>query len=98
MAELLLLILAFAAGLVLGLIHVYGLWWTVRRLPDSRNIPLLLLGSFTARTLVLLAGLFLVMDGDWRRLVAAMLGLITMRIVLTRRIGPAVRAEGVANQ
>ena len=80
-------LLAFSAGMALGALHFTGLWLTVRRLPDA-GAPLgLLLASFLARTAAAAAGLALVMDGRWERLVAALAGFIVTREILVRLIG-----------
>ncbi|MCF8043294.1 MAG: hypothetical protein K9K36_13965 [Desulfarculaceae bacterium] len=86
------LALAFAAGLAVGWFFFYGLWWTVRRLPTSRHPALLTLGSLGLRMGVSLGVLFVVMAGDWRRLAAAVVGVVVMRLILVRRLRPA--AEG----
>ncbi len=82
------LTLAFVAGAGLGLLYFGGLWLTVRRLARARRPALLFLGSLVVRVAVLLGGLYLVMGEDWRRLLAALVGVIAARIVLTRRLGP----------
>ncbi|MRR08237.1 MAG: ATP synthase subunit I [Deltaproteobacteria bacterium] len=77
------------AGLLLGLFYFGGLWLTVRKLPGSGNPGILVLGSFVVRLLVTLCGMYLVMDGEWERLVTCLAGFLLMRIVLTGLLGPA---------
>jgi F1F0 ATPase subunit 2 len=86
---------ALAAGLALGGAYFGGLWWTVRRLPGSRSPAVLTLASFLARNALAAAGLWLATAGDWRRLAAALAGMLVVRTVLVRRLGPA-RTEGGA--
>ncbi|WP_169981388.1 N-ATPase subunit AtpR [Tautonia rosea] len=81
------LILAFTAGCCLGVLTFGGLWMTVRRLPTSRRPGLLLLGSFFARLGVCLTVFFVVMGGQWERLVACLIGLLVVRTVIIRRWG-----------
>jgi F1F0 ATPase subunit 2 len=81
--------LAALAGLVLGLFYFGGLWLTVRKIPCSGNPGFLVLVSFAVRLLVTLYGMYLVMAGEWERLVACLTGFLLMRIVLTRVLGPA---------
>jgi F1F0 ATPase subunit 2 len=83
------LALSLAAGLALGAMYFGGLWWTVRRLPAARRPALFTLGSYLGRNALAAAGLWLVMAGDWRRLAAALAGMLLVRLVLVRRLGPA---------
>ncbi|MDX1607019.1 MAG: ATP synthase subunit I [Candidatus Competibacterales bacterium] len=79
-------LLAPAAGALLGLMFYGGLWWTVRRLADSRQPALLLAASLLLRGALAAAGLYLVAAGDWRRLLAALAGLLLVRVALTRAL------------
>jgi F1F0 ATPase subunit 2 len=87
MADLTSLIIAFAAGLALGVFYFRGLWYTVKKLPDAGRPFLTAAGSFALRASVVLAGFYLVMGGNWERLVAALLGFILTREFLVRRLG-----------
>lgn len=78
---------AFAFGAGLGLLYFFGLWSTVRRLPLLPWAPLWLLLSLFLRLALLLGGLYWIGAGDWRRYVAALLGIILVRLVLTRWLG-----------
>lgn len=82
------LLLAFAAGLGLGLFYFGGLWLTVRRLPTSRYPVPLLLASFVARTAAVVAGFYFVMGVHWERVLACLVGFLVVRIVLTARLRP----------
>jgi len=83
------MILPFVVGLAVGLFFFGGLYWTVRRLATSRYPAALSLTSMLLRLGVSLAALYLVMAGDWRRLTAAVVGMIVMRLVLVRLLRPA---------
>lgn len=74
--------LAAVGGAGLAAVFYGGLWWTVRRLPGTRHPFLLMLASFALRTLLVVAGFYLLMVGDWRKLIAAGAGFIFVRIVL----------------
>ncbi len=63
------LLLAGAAGLVLGAIFFGGLWWTVRKGLSSRQPALWFFGSMLLRMGIALAGFYFVGRGDWRRLI-----------------------------
>lgn len=78
--------LAFAlvAGALLGAIFFGGLWWTVRKAVSSRQPTLWFLGSMLLRTGIVLSGFYFVSGGDWKRLLASLLGFIIARLVVTR--------------
>ena len=79
---------ALVAGLALGLLYYGGLWLTVRRLPQSSHPGPLFLSSFVLRTVVAMAGLFVIARASWIPLALAMVGFLVVRIVLVRRLGP----------
>ncbi len=82
------LVLAFAAGLGLGLFFFGGLWLTLRRLPTSRYPVPLLLVSFVGRTAVAVVGFYFVMGGRWERALACLAGFLVVRFVLTSHLRP----------
>jgi F1F0 ATPase subunit 2 len=88
LAATLIFILAFAAGIGLGIFYFGGLWLTVRRLPVARHPVFLSFCSFFCRLMVVLAGFYFVMDGHWQRLIVCMLGFLGMRSILVRLWGP----------
>jgi F1F0 ATPase subunit 2 len=87
MITIVILCLAFTAGLVLGAFYFVALWRTVKRLPETPHPVRLMLGSFTLRITVALAGFYFVMSGHWERLAMALMGFIFMKVILTRRFG-----------
>ena len=88
MTPLLPLVLAFAAGLGLGLFYFGGLWLTVRQLPTSRYPVPLLLVSFAGRTAAVVVGFYFVMGGHWERALACLVGFLIVRFALTARLRP----------
>jgi F1F0 ATPase subunit 2 len=78
------LALPLLAGVALGLFFFGGLWWTVRKGTTAANPALWFLGSFLLRTCVALGGFYAVGAGDWRRLLAALVGFVLARLLLTR--------------
>lgn len=82
------------AGAALGVFYFAGLWLTVDRLPRSGSPRRLVALSFVARLAVLLAGLALITDGDWRRLVAAMAGLVVVRFAAVHLLAPQAAPQG----
>lgn len=93
---------SLVAGVLLGVMFFGGLWWTVVRAISSRRPALWFLGSMLLRTGIALSGFYLVSGGDWKRLLASLLGFIIARLVVTRltrpaqQPGPLVRKAGHA--
>lgn len=79
------LVLALAIGAGLGVVFFGGLWLTLLRVPTSRWPILLVLGSLVGRTAITLAGFYQVMDGNWLRLLACVVGFALVRQWLIRR-------------
>jgi F1F0 ATPase subunit 2 len=75
---------AALAGATLGAFFFGGLWWTVRKGLSSKHSALWFFGSTLLRTGIVLAGFFFVSSGDWRKLLACLLGFFVARIVVTR--------------
>lgn len=98
MNEALPLIPATLVGVLLGAIFFGGLLWTVKRgLLASRRPALLFLGSFLLRMGIAVAGFYLVGQGDWRRLVACLVGFVIARLLVTRLSGKLGREAFDAN-
>ncbi len=78
------------AGALLGGFFFGGLWWTVRKGLHSNHPALWFFGSTLLRTGLVLTGFFFTSAGDWRKLLACLLGFFVARIVVTRltRINP----------
>ena len=77
------LVLPLLAGLLLGMFFFGGLWWTIRRGVSSKQPAALFFFSLLLRTGVALAGFYFVARGDWRRVVACLVGFILARILVT---------------
>lgn len=87
------LFLAVLVGAALGAFFFGGLWWTVRRLPDSEHPVLLMLASLLVRIAVVLGGFWLVMDGRWERAVACLVGFTVVRFTGVGPAAPRQRQE-----
>lgn len=68
------LIVAFAAGTLIGLLFYGGLWLTIRMLLTARHPVLLTVSSFWLRLLVALAGFLFAMNGKWQNVLACLAG------------------------
>jgi len=78
------LILALAAGVLLGAVFFGGLWWTVRKGLASKHPALWFLVSQLLRTSVTLSSFYLIAGGRWERLMACLVGFISARFVVAR--------------
>lgn len=92
------IVVASLAGIGLGLLYFGGLWLTVWRLPTAAWPALLALGSFWLRAGLCLLGFYLVSAGDWKRVLACLLGFIGVRTLLVRHWGPARPAYAVTRR
>jgi F1F0 ATPase subunit 2 len=88
--DVLIYIISFIAGVILGLFYFGSLWFTLLYLSKTQRQVLVTVGSFFIRLAVTLFGFYLVMGGHWERLLIALGGFILGRIFLTRRL----RARG----
>jgi F1F0 ATPase subunit 2 len=78
------LMLALLAGASLGAIFFGGLWWTIRRGFVSNAPAFWFLGSAVLRTGIAVGGFYCVARGDWRSLLACLLGFLMARSSITR--------------
>ncbi len=97
MSDALPLLLACAAGTGLGAVFFGGLWWTVRKAVSSTQPALWFAGSALLRTILALAGLYVVSGRQWGRLLACLLGFVMARTAVTWLTRPSdgehVRAQ-----
>lgn len=83
------LALAGVAGGLLGAVFFGGLWWTLRRAFASPRPALWVGGSLLLRMGCVATGLIVVSSGDWRRLLACLLGFWGARwLVVSLTAGP----------
>jgi F1F0 ATPase subunit 2 len=75
---------AFISGIILGIFYFGSLWLTIRQLPTTVYPVRLFIGSFLGRMVVTLYGFYMIMDGQWQRVLIALGGFILARIILTR--------------
>lgn len=78
------LLTALLAGVVLGCLFFGGLWWTVQRAVAARWVALWFFASLLLRTGIVLGGFYLSCGDDWQRWLAALLGFVVARVVVTR--------------
>jgi F1F0 ATPase subunit 2 len=78
------LALAGVAGGLLGAVFFGGLWWTLRRAFASPRPALWVGSSLLLRMACVAVGFIVVSSGDWRRLLACLLGFWATRWLLVR--------------
>jgi len=83
MNETLTLVLAWAAGAVLGAIFFGGLYWTVRKGVSSTRPTLWFHGSALLRMSIAVGGFYVVSGAQWERLLVCLLGFALARLVVT---------------
>ena len=82
MNETLLMILAFFAGIALGIIFFGGLWFTVKKIVRAKIPALWVLGSFIVRVGIVLPGFYFIGAGNWQRLIICLIGFIAARFIV----------------
>lgn len=83
------LVMALAAGVLLGAFFFGGLLWTVRKCLSSRQPALWVLASLLLRTGVVLAGFYYVSAGHWERMLLCLAGFFIARLLVIRLSGRA---------
>ncbi|SFN65837.1 ATP synthase subunit I [Nitrosospira briensis] len=81
------LLLALAAGMLLGVIFFGGLWWTVRSGMTARQPALWFIGSMILRTGIVTMGLYFLLSlsgNSWKILLGGLFGFILARLLATR--------------
>ena len=84
MNEIILIVAALFAGLLLGCFFFAGLWWTVRKGVAAKNPALWFAGSFVVRTAVVMAGFYLAARHGWLGWLPAVLGFAIARLMVLR--------------
>jgi F1F0 ATPase subunit 2 len=87
MSDALMLLMACVAGAALGVVFFGGLWWTIRKGLTATQPALWFLGSLLLRMGIVVTGFYFAAGGQWRRLLACLLGFIIARLVVMRRAG-----------
>ncbi len=82
MNETISMILAFVAGIVLGVIFFGVLWLTVKKSMTSKIPALWVLGSFFFRIGITLLGFYFIAGGNWQRLLVCLGGFIIARFIV----------------
>lgn len=84
---------ALLAGVLLGIIFFGGLWLTVRIGLRSKKTALIFTGSFIIRMAIILVGFYYVGVNDWQKMLVCLGGFLMARIVITRITQKTDRSE-----
>ena len=83
MNEVINLILALFAGIILGIIFFGGLLITVRIGLSSKKPTLIFLGSMIIRMAIVLLGFYYLGGDNWQKMIACLGGFLIARIAIT---------------
>lgn len=92
--------LAFVAGISAGTLFFWGLWLTTQKAVASKLPALWFAVSFIVRVAVTLALFYYASTGQWhwQKLLLCLLGFITARTVIVRRIKATGTAATINNK
>jgi F1F0 ATPase subunit 2 len=75
------IILSFIAGIILGGLFFWGLWFTVKQVAGLKYAAAWVSFSSLLRTAIALMGFYFVANGSWQRLLICVLGFIGARFM-----------------
>ena len=76
------MIIGFLGGTVLGVLFFGGLYYSVGRLTQAKYPALMMMISTVIRMAILLAGVYLLVDGDFRKILAALVGIVLAKFAI----------------
>lgn len=82
MNETISMIVAFVAGIALGIIFFGGLWFTVRKAVVAKIPALWIFISFILRISITLLGFYVIGADNWQRLLLCLVGFIAARFMV----------------
>jgi F1F0 ATPase subunit 2 len=80
-------IVIFPFGMLLGALYFGGLWWTVKKAVGAKSPARWFIVSLLLRLGLALSGFYFVAGGDWKKLLACLLGFIVARAIVIRLTG-----------
>jgi F1F0 ATPase subunit 2 len=87
MNPVLLLLMSFLGGTLLGAFYFNSLWKTVKKVTGEGKQGVFLITGYFIRTGIVLAGFYIIMSGRWERMIAALAGFIIAREIMKRVFG-----------
>ncbi|MDY0235547.1 MAG: ATP synthase subunit I [Gudongella sp.] len=79
-------VLAFGAGIILGLLFFGGLYITIQKLETAKNPALIMILSFILRMVVLVISFYFISKSGYKEVLFALAGVILTRFVMTFRM------------
>lgn len=76
------MIIGFLGGTLLGFLFFGGLYYSVARITSVKYPALMMMISTVVRMVILLAGVYLLVDGDFKTILAALVGIVLAKFVL----------------
>lgn len=80
------ILLPIAGGMMLGCFHFGGLWFTLQKFCTTKFNGLIFVVSFLLRSLVTIAGVFILGNGEWIGMIACLGGILIVRKIFILRI------------
>lgn len=78
------LLLAIMAGIVLGIVFFGGLWLTVKNGLESKWSMLIFAGSFLVRMAIILISFYFMVQSGWKIAGAGLAGFLIARVIVVR--------------
>jgi len=75
---------ALLAGVLLGIVFFGGLWFTVRLGLGTKKTALIFTASFMVRITIILFGFYYIGANSWQKMLVCLGGFLLARIVITR--------------
>lgn len=82
MNETMSMIVAFVAGIALGIVFFGGLWFTVKKAVHAKNPAIWIVISFILRISIILLGFYVIGFDHWQHLLLCLLGFIVARFMV----------------
>ena len=86
MNEIINIVPAFFAGIILGILFFGGLWLTIQKGMRTKYPSLVFMASFVLRISVTLAGFYFVCSNSWEKMITCLAGFIIARMIITRYV------------
>lgn len=98
MDKVLILLLAFAAGLLLGAFFFGGLWWTTKKALASKVPMVWFFSSLIIRLGITLLVIYYLGRNHWERILICLLGFIIARIIIVRLTRKQVQTKSATKE
>jgi F1F0 ATPase subunit 2 len=83
-SDILYFILAFIAGMALGMFFFGGLWFTIKKAVNTKKPAIWFFISFFLRVSVVLIGFYYISPVGWQALIICLIGFIIARFLVTK--------------